>query len=299
MGPIDALRSSTIRCVWAEGAMNVRWSLALPLTAIALAFIVTPTGAVPVTSGFVVGSVNSDFAANIDLAGDGFSLRGFDPIRGASIQPTSFVPDPWAARRGDSVDLSSRVLGGHPDSLPVLTWQGASSRATVDFLFTSPTVVKTFEQGTLIVPFTFIGSVTALTGQTLSLTGQGITSAIYDADLRRIRFDFASPLSLAPALDLAIVAAMPPTLLNALQDCGMCAVTRDLGVMANGRRGVELTTPNGGFLSGPVVMEMDPAGGPARLVNPEPTSILLLLSGLAALAGWRYRPGAGSGRSQP
>jgi hypothetical protein len=263
--------------------MNVRWSLALPLTAIALAFVATPTGAVPVTSGFVSGSVNSDFAANIDLAGDGFSLRGFDPIRGPGIQPTSFVPDPWAARRGDPVDLSSRVLGGHPDSLPVLTWQGTSSRATVDFLFTSPTVVKTFEQGTLTVPFTFTGSVTALTGQTLSLTGQGITSAIYEADLRRIRFDFASPLSFAPSLDLATVAAMPPTLLNALQDCGMCATMRDLGVMASGSRGVEVTPLSGGFLSGPVVMEMDSVGGPARLVNPEPTTAVLLLTGALLL----------------
>jgi hypothetical protein len=55
--------------------MNVRRSLAFPLTAIVLTFFATPIGAAPVTSGFMAGSANSDFAAHIDLAGDGFALR--------------------------------------------------------------------------------------------------------------------------------------------------------------------------------------------------------------------------------
>jgi hypothetical protein len=98
-----------------------------------------------------------------------------------------------------------------------------------------------------------------------------------------------APTPVGPPLPLADVAAMDPSLLNLLRECGMCAEVRDLGMMASGRRGVQLTPLNGGFLSGSVVAELDPnpAGGPARLVNPEPTTLLSLLTGTLWLIGRR------------
>jgi hypothetical protein len=259
--------------------MHVRWKLIL-LSAITLVCLASRTQAAPVTSGYVQGSVNGDFYAQIDLAGDGFSLTCSNP-RCPTIWPTSAQTplNPWVPS-GKPVDLSSYFIPGQTGASS-LVWQGVSYQATPEFIFTSPVVVASPGQ-VVTVPFTFSGYVTT-SGPTLSLTGQGITTATYAADLRLIRFDFASPLSLAPSLDLATVSAMPPTLLNALRECGMCAVSRDLGVMANGRRGVEFTPLSGGFLSGPVVMEMDPAGGPARLVNPEPTTAVLLLTGALLL----------------
>jgi hypothetical protein len=145
-------------------------------------------------------------------------------------------------------------------------------------------------------PFTMTGSLTALNAQgqpalDLSVSGQGTAGLNFTVvnppevrDLNSLIFTFTEPgvgggSPVISGLDLATVAAMPPSLLEVLQDCGMCAVMRDLGVMESGRRGVELSPLRGGFLSGPLVMEIDPAGGPSRLVNPEPTTVVLLLTG--------------------
>lgn len=143
-------------------------------------------------------------------------------------------------------------------------------------------------------PFALSGFIQPVGHPRVDLQGTGLATVQlrnYSPGNGFLRNEVSYRFQPPPPLPLADVAAMHPSLLNMLRDCGMCAEVRDMGTMASGRRGVQLTPVNGGFLSGSVVAELDPdpAGGPARLVNPEPTTLLLLLPGTLWLIGRRLQ----------